>query len=185
MEKEINRESICEMLDEGYKEWMHGDSVTHIEITGTEAAFISSELSKPEPFDLLQYLEDGFKVIGPNDDVFYFDKTVLFVKTKHRGNFTIACQPNLNDFFKFLFDNRLWPCVEPEPTPMELIEKARSCMHEAFGVAHGAEIDTLNAALDALEKSLEEKTEEEKPVLEPICKTTGIFVFLCQHCKEA
>lgn len=119
-----------------------------------------NEPQKPEKFDPIEHMQMGGWVSDQKRRLYKigFEKNILFKSNEDDDTAWFTLNHNMAAFINDLvFTGDLAEYTIPEPTPMELIEKARSCMTETFGVAHGTEIDALNAVIDALEKTIEEK----------------------------
>jgi len=115
-------------------------------------------LSRPEKFDVLEHLRGGAKVIATNGDIFCLEKKILlFVLHSHRraDGFEIVHQPDLNIFFTGVIEETLQP-YDPEPTPQEILEKARESVGLITGDIVPNDLKAASEALDCLEKLLSE-----------------------------
>jgi len=112
---------------------------------------IINALSQPKPFDVLAHLREGGLVMSFDSDDFYYELLEGdVVEYPVEGGFPSPMSAI------FLINHEFKP-YEPEPTPQDILEKARSSMNEAFGTAAGTEIDNVNAALDVLQKLINDK----------------------------
>lgn len=124
-----------------------------VSLCGEDISFIIEELSAPEKFDPIEHMNGGGKACYMDAGWFYFCKnSSLYTHDLNSGLEKKASNGVYELFMERLFHGTIKPYVEPEPTPMELIEKARDALDG--GQQDSADGDAIYAALDAFEKSL-------------------------------
>lgn len=148
----MKREEVCKRIRDAFPN-MIVDGQYKVYLYGEDISFIITELlQKPEKFDPIEHINNGHRAYSEEANLIIWEQNNDIQAYSY-----IPETPCEKTMYALLNRNDWKPYVEPEPTPQELIDKARSCMTEAFGEAHGTEIDDLNAVIDAFEKSLEEK----------------------------
>jgi len=107
------------------------------------------EISKPRPFDVLEHLRDGGKARSEHANLYvWMDEGEVLHDTYKHG---ISQEKSL---YALLHRTDWQPYTEPEPTPQEILEKARDSLSKGINGM------SISKALDAFEKLLKEKDGE-------------------------